>query len=160
MIVDQLAHVSSYQHLGSGVVKALQFLRDTNLAALPNGRHEVQGDQLYAMVQRYQPRTLDKIVWESHRKYIDVQYVVSGRERMGWLPLSSQPAVTKPYDDTGDAALYAGGVQNLFVVPAGFFALYSPQDIHAPGLAMDPAEGEVFKVVMKIRVAGSGPNGF
>jgi YhcH/YjgK/YiaL family protein len=163
MILDRLEHASSYQQLSPLVVKALDFLRRTDLSKLPAGRNEIDGDQLYAMAQRYQPRNgSDKaMTWESHRKYIDIQYVVSGRERMGCIPLSKDLKVTRPYDDAGDAALYEHAPLNLFIVPAGYFALFSPQDVHAPGVAMDPAEGEVLKIVMKVRVDPKrGPNGF
>ena len=139
--------------LGAEIALALDYLRRTDFSRMPTGRHEVDGDRVWAIVQRYRPKPLAQIVWERTRQYIDVQYVVEETERMGYVPLSSGLSVRQPYDSQKDAILFdADGT--LFEVGAGSFAIFAPHDVNAPGLATGLPEGaaEVCKVVMKCRV--------
>ena len=159
MILDRLTHAAAYRPLGPGIAAALDWLTRTDLAALPVGRHAVDGDALFFIVERYQPRPLDAAIWESHRRYIDVQCVIHGVERMGITPLSSNPPVKEPYDETKDRTFYHGA-GDLITVPAGSFAIFSPQDIHAPGLAPEKDVREVMKVVMKVRARQGGACGY
>jgi len=154
MIIDRLEHARMYRTLGVDIARALDFLQQTDLRALADGRHDLDGNRLFAMVQRYQPRSAAQATWEAHRKYIDVQYVVEGRERMGYTYLRGDLAVTQPYDADKDLVFFAAA-GDLIEVPAGSFVLFAPHDIHAPGLAAEPAEAEkqVLKVVVKCRVS-------
>ncbi len=86
----------------------------------------------------------------AHRRYLDVQYVAEGTERIGYAPLTEQWKVVEPYDEAKDVAFYdARG--DLIEVPAGSFAIFGPQDIHAPGLVGGtlPVVRGVLKVVVK-----------
>jgi YhcH/YjgK/YiaL family protein len=150
MIIDQLRHADRYRSLSPGIAAALEYLTTTKFDGVEPGRYEL-GDGVFAIVDAYQTRTAEQEVWESHRKYIDVQYIVRGAERMGWMPLSSQPAVTKPYDAERDVAFYAPGVDRV-IVREKFFTVFYPEDVHAPGLAIgEPSR--VMKVVVKVPVA-------
>jgi biofilm protein TabA len=151
MILDQIENRDFYQHLEPGIGRALEYLADTDFAKLPDGKYEIDGQRMFAIVQRYRPKPVDRIVWESHRKFIDVQYMAHGAERMGYAPLSDLLAVKQEYDPQRDIVFY--DVQgDLFTVSKGSFVVFAPQDVHAPGLALDgPAAGEeVIKVVVKI----------
>jgi len=153
MILDRLENAGLYRPMGANIALALDYLRRTDFSQMPVGRHEVDGDRVFAIVQRYRPKPLAQIVWEAHRQYIDVQYVAAGIERMGYVPLGDGLTVRQPYDAQKDAILFdAAG--NLFTMSAGDFAIFAPHDVHAPGLATDLPEGsaEVCKVVMKCRV--------
>jgi len=153
MILDRLENAGLYRPMGANIALALDYLRRTDFSQMPVGRHEVDGDRVFAIVQRYRPKPLAQIVWEAHRQYIDVQYVAAGIERMGYVPLGDGLTVQQPYDAQKDAILFdAAG--NLFTMSAGDFAIFAPHDVHAPGLATDLPEGsaEVCKVVMKCRV--------
>jgi len=153
MILDRLEHARLYRPLGVDIARALDFLQQTDLRALPDGRHELDGDRLYAMVQRYQPKSETEAVWEAHRKYIDVQYIVEGRERMGYTYLRNELAVRQAYDAQKDFAFY-DATGDLLEVPAGSFVLFMPHDVHAPGLTTEPpaASPRVCKVVVKCRI--------
>ena len=152
MILDRLDNASSYRGLHPGIDQALEYLAKTDFARVADGKHELDGERLYAMVQRYRTRTLDQIVWEAHRRYFDVQYLVAGAERMGYTALREDLAVKKAYDEQGDAILFdADG--SMFDLWAGGFAVFLPQDVHAPGLAVDQISSEVVKVVVKCRAA-------
>jgi YhcH/YjgK/YiaL family protein len=151
MILDRLENASAYRGIHQRIDKALEYLGKTDFSRVANGKYELDGDRLFAMVQRYRTRTLDQIVWEAHRRYIDVQYIVAGAERMGYLALREGLTVKKPYDEQGDAILFeADGA--MFTFWAGSFAVFMPQDVHAPGLAVDNIPSEVVKVVVKCRI--------
>ena len=149
MIYDELSNLETYRHVKSGIALALDYLKKTDFTDVPNGKYELDGDSVYALVQRYTTKMLAESVWESHRQKIDVQFVFRGEERFGYVPLSSAPAVTQPYDEKTDAALYAPGVTTV-PLKAGQFAVFFPQDIHAPCLAENDQPSEVIKVVVKV----------
>lgn len=152
MILDRLDNASSYRGIHPGIDKALEYLAKTDFARVANGKHELDGERLFAMVQRYRTRTLDQIVWEAHRRYIDVQYIVAGAERMGYTALRDGLTIKKPYDEQSEAILFdADGA--MFDIWAGGFTVFMPQDVHAPGLAVDQVPSEVVKVVVKCRIA-------
>jgi biofilm protein TabA len=151
MILDSIAQAARYHALSPHFSKAFAFLRTMTPQMAP-GRHEIDGDNVYASVQRHFTKPVAERQYESHRQYIDIQYIHTGREIMYWAPLPLLTQVTMPYDAKGDAALYAlipGGVP--LQVTAGQFTIFYPEDGHVPSCAWgEPAE--VFKVVVKVRV--------
>lgn len=152
MILDSLRHWTRYLSLGSGIRSALEYLHGSDFDRLDNGRYNLDGDQVYAIVNRYQTKPLTDAVWEAHRKYIDVQFVVRGTERLGYIPLDRAPEIVTPYDFQRDVTLYAPG-DDMLRFSAGQFAILYPDDIHAPGLACDlQTPSEVLKVVVKVAV--------
>jgi YhcH/YjgK/YiaL family protein len=150
MILDRLDRRDLYAGAGRGIPEALEYLAKTDFSALPNGKHTIDGDRLFAVVQRYKTKPVAEGRWEMHKRYIDVQYVAAGSERIGYEPLCESLPVEEAYDSSRDAAFYkASGV--LLPVTAGMFAVFTPDEVHAPCLA--PAEpesaGDVLKVVVK-----------
>lgn len=148
MIIDLLPRANLYlpnvPHLGD----ALAFLRRADLAELPDGRHEIAGDDAYASVSRYLTKPVERGVWEAHRRYIDLQCVLSGRERIGYAALDRLQA--SEYDPERDV-LFAAGHGDTLTLEPGTFALLWPYDAHMPGLAVgEPAP--VHKVVIKLAV--------
>jgi YhcH/YjgK/YiaL family protein len=154
MIIDRLENAAMYRPLGKRIAAALDYLRQTDFAKVADGRHEIDGDRLYVMVQQYQTRPLAEAVWEAHRQYLDVQYVIQGAERIGYAALRDNLTVQRPYDAQKDVIFYdaSGDFVSLHV---GDFAIFAPHDIHAPGLALSPAGalGNVRKAVVKCRMA-------
>ncbi|MGO8749004.1 MAG: YhcH/YjgK/YiaL family protein [Thermoguttaceae bacterium] len=152
MILDRLENSGFYRGLDLRVTDALNYLAKTDFSRMPQGRHSLDGEELFALVQRYATKPVRDAKWEAHRRYVDVQYVVQGAEQMGYAPLDSRLTIRQPYDADKDIVFFdaQGG---LFEVRAGMFVLFGPQDIHAPGLACSfgmPAE--VLKVVVKCRL--------
>src|SRR5215212_8148883 len=78
--------------------KAFAFLKEQDLNALSKGKHAIDGENVFATIQEAATKDFDSTKWESHRKYIDLQYVVSGEERMGVCPVT-KATVSKPYDE-------------------------------------------------------------
>jgi biofilm protein TabA len=153
MILDNLDQCQKYAALSPGFANAFEFLRTFD-GKLANGRYELDGDNVYAMVQRYTTKPSAKGVFEAHRKYIDVQFVFAGRETILWAPLSALEAkTTEPYKEDGDYALFA-------LVPTATplrlgphqLAILFPEDGHVPCCEWD-GPCEVTKVVVKVKTA-------
>ena len=149
MIFDTLENVSRYAGLGYNLPAALSTLVKTDLASLPIGRTDLDSDNLFLLVQEYDTRLLDAGKWEAHRKYIDVQYLMRGVERMGFANLlTMQLAEYVPEKDF--QALSGSG--NFVDVFAGSFVIFFPEDAHMPGLCVEQPE-PIRKVVLKVRCA-------
>ena len=130
--------------------KAFAFLRDHNLDSLPKGKYVIDGDNVTASVSIDPSKDFEKTNWESHRKFINVQLIISGEEKMGVSPLS-KATVTKEYDEKRDAANYdAEG--KFYVAGPGEFFIFFPADAHRPNITPD-GNKVVKKIVIKVRVA-------
>ena len=153
MIVDQIQNYAKYMHLPAGIVRAIEYIGSTDFTFVESGQYELDGKKLISIVNRYKTKLPDQAVWESHRKYIDVQFVAGGNERFGHCPLASAPRTKSPYSDEKDVIFYEPGTET-FAAPSGTFMIFYPDDIHAPGLAAGapPNPSEVVKVVVKVAV--------
>lgn len=152
MIVADLEHLTEQAASSEGLTAALDFLRTVG-PETPDGRVEVDGTAVYALVQSYQTRAeTDRPTFEAHRKYVDVQYVVSGKETLGWAPLDLV-TVSAPYDEEKDALLGFVPVEERTFLrfTSGQAIVLFPTDAHAPGLAAGRPEA-VKKVVVKIAI--------
>jgi len=148
MIVCGLAAAFRYQDLNKGIAKALAFLAETDLTGATEGKYELDGDHLFYLVNDYATRAEAGSKLEGHRKYIDVQFVVSGSEMIGYAPLHEQ-RVYREYDTANDYALYEGEA-SFVTVSAGMVAIFFPEDLHMPGVG-DGLQN-VKKVVMKVKI--------
>jgi YhcH/YjgK/YiaL family protein len=148
MIFDTLDNHARYAGLGHNLPAALKFLMENDLTSLPIGRMEIDGDNLYALVQEYVTKPLEQGLWESHRKYIDVQYMVSGQERMGIANLHAMRlGEYVPEKDFQPMS----GMGNHLDVFAGSFVIFFPDDAHMPGLQTHEPE-LIRKVVLKVKI--------
>ena len=155
MVLDRLENVNLYHGIHPRIAAALDWLAAADLSALPLGKTVIDGEQLFALVHEYTPQDASLLKYEAHRRYWDVQVVARGSERMGWGPLS-QMTVSEPYDHERDVAFFRG--QGQFVlVPAGYFTIFAPTDVHMPGVAAEPL-APVRKVVVKVEI-DSRPQG-
>ena len=153
MIVDTLANRHIYQSLSPRLATALAHLATTDFSQLPVGNYPLDGDNIFVIVNDYQTEPKSTKRFEVHQKYIDVQYVVSGEEEFGYLPLADQTP-SKAYFEKHDYAEFdyqTNKADASFVqLKAGMFALFFPGDIHMPG-AGDVATA-VRKVVIKVKI--------
>lgn len=147
MIHDRVEGFRFYGGLGRGLFRALSLLASGEAAAFPEGRHDL-GEGLLAILSRYVPREADAEPYETHRRYLDVQAVLAGGERMGYAPASSLMPLG-PYDEGEDCVLYRGEGAWLPLLP-GWFAVLGVQDAHQPGVCLPGFGGEVCKVVFKV----------
>lgn len=150
MIIDTLQNAATYAPFHPLFAKAFAFLNDPATASLPAGRHDLQGSDLFALVQAYDSRLPENCALETHKTYIDIQFLLSGSEYIGYAPLT--PALTEktPYNPESDIAFFNGIGTPLPLTP-GTFAILYPQDAHAPGIC-DGEPGPIRKIVIKIAV--------
>ena len=125
---------ASTSGLGGRIGTALELAVAGAWRGKDSGRHDVEGDLLFYLVQSYTTKPREGRSWESHRTYVDVQCIVQGEESIGWSPIS-RLSLTQPYDATSDAARYSGS-GDLLTVRAGMFAIFWPQDGHLPAIAV------------------------
>ena len=154
MIIDSIRNASLYYALGNRIAAALKYIESTDLPSLPKGKHEIQGDEVYALVQDYLTKPRDAALWEAHRKYIDIQFVVSGAERIGYTSLEAMNALdpAPEYDEIKDVVKF-DGEGSFFIAEPGTFAMFAPQDAHMPGINISGSE-PVRKVVVKVLANG------
>ena len=149
MIIDDLANTALYEKLHPLFPQAFAHLR--KLAAqedLPDGRIELDGERIHAGMTRRDGKPADEARVEAHRRYIDIQYVVDGADRIGWMPVSDchQP---EGYNDEKDVEFYADRPDLWFDLAAGQFAVFFPHDAHAP---MANEGRPIVKIVIKVAV--------
>lgn len=150
MIIDQLSNAKSYYHLGEKIKRALQFLEETNLASLENGKEIIDGENIFAMIQEYETKDPANEKLESHRKYIDVQYVVKGEEKMGHALLKEQ-APSRLYNPEDDYMLFDESPDFFSVIKEGMFTIFYPTDLHMPCIQHHQSS-LVKKIVIKVSV--------
>ena len=130
--------------------KAFLFLKESDLEKMAPGRYPIDSNDVYMTVTEGPNKEFDKTGWESHRKYIDLQYIARGKEKIGVAPVP-QATVTKPYDEAKDVANYSAEGQ-YYVAEPGTFFLFFPQNAHRPSIQVD-GYNTVKKVVIKIKAA-------
>jgi len=150
MILDTLENAHRYYGLGEKFVKAFEYLAQTDFTTLPKGKYEIDGKNIFAIVNEYETIDPSGEKMESHRKYIDVQYIVSGSELIGHdFMQEKQPS--KAYSEEEDYMLFSEKPSFFSLLAQDHFAIFFPTDLHMPNLRVD-APGPVKKVVIKISV--------
>ena len=128
--------------------KAFAFLQNQDLAALEVRRHDLEGPSLFVNVDQYTTRDEADSRFEAHRKYADIQYVVSGEERIGLTPLRLT-TVTVPYDSGNDISFLAADEGTFLSAEPGRFFVFFPGDAHRPGVK-NRERSQVRKIVVKV----------
>ncbi len=127
---------------------AAEFLQRQDLMGIPTGRYNLSESGTYANVQEYV--TKESFKYEAHRKYIDVQVVLSGKELIKVAPLSEVREPIKPYNPKKDIEFHASAVSSRsLLADPGHWVILFPSDAHAPCISFD-APSDIRKVVVKI----------
>ena len=150
MILDGLANHSRYDTLHPGLSAGFRFLNTTKLDELPEGCLAIDGDRLFAIVARVPGRGRSESPLEAHDKYIDIQYAVADVDEIGFKQRSQCQTVSTPMDTERDIMFFRDEPDFWFTLKGGMFAVFYPDDAHAP-LA---GSGPTYKVVVKVAVHG------
>ena len=148
MILDHLNNCQHYLTLHPGFEAGFEFLRHHNLADLTEGRLEIDGDRLFALGVATTGKGKSKAAFETHSRYIDIQYTVSGCDLIGWARKSSCTPDASGYDGEKDIEFFTNQPRWWLPVAEGNVAIFFPEDAHAP-LGTDEF---VHKVVVKVAV--------
>jgi len=149
MILDKIENAEKYFILGDRFKNALEFLKNNDITKLTDGRHDIDGENVYAIISDYTTKDPNGCQPEAHKKYADVQYVASGAELIGYSVYSGQKPF-KEYDEEKDFLLYET-VTFFMKLYEGMFAIFFPDDIHMPGIR-DVVSQPVRKVVIKVKL--------
>lgn len=152
MIHDCLDQAARYEKYFPALRVAFEFLRRRAKPVLAEGRHEIDGERAFALVAKYTTRDPAEGQPEAHRRYLDVQYLITGSETIYWTPLTETASPTTIYDDERDL-IFFGRNSRARPVPVltGDFVVFFPEDAHQPNCHLDGA-GLVHKVVVKVRL--------
>lgn len=150
MVTDSLKNIDLYYGLSERLDKAFDYLKTTDFTSMEVGKYEIEGTDIYAMVQEYQSKPLSEGKWEAHKKYIDIQYICQGIEQMGYAQIDKMTVSTE-YNPDKDV-LFLSGEGSFFKVDMNDFAIFMPNDAHMPGISAGDSSKGVRKVVVKILV--------
>ncbi len=128
--------------------KAFAFLKNTDLKSLPKGKVELDGQNLFYTIDSYTTKNLENTRFESHRQYIDIQYVYEGAELMG-ITSADKAVVTEPYKP--DIMFYSSEKGKYAEASPAEFLVFFPEDVHRPGVKAGE-NAEVKKLVIKIKI--------
>jgi len=155
MILDHISKSDNYHAIHPGFKMAFNFLREADLATMKIGRYEIEGQNLFAMIQKYNTKRKEEAFWEAHKRYIDLQYIIQGIELIGYANISHLSQGV--YDPTRDF-LPLHGEGDFLSLHEGHFVIFMPQDAHMPGIAID-SPAIVRKIVLKIALEWEGDSG-
>ncbi|MEN6385949.1 MAG: YhcH/YjgK/YiaL family protein [Phycisphaerales bacterium] len=146
MIVDSLERADSYYSKHPVFKEAFDFLRQPKLANIPVGRYEIKGNQLFCMISKKNGRSHAEVKLEAHQKYVDIQYVISGLEQVGWRQTSTCNLVHTKYDIEKDICYFDDEPKMWTQIQPGSFVIFYPEDAHAPLVS----NKEIHKAVIKV----------
>ncbi len=131
MVVGTLKNSERYYVFGENFKKAFEFLKNNDIAKMELGRHDIDGDNVFILVQEYTSKTMDNCGLEVHAKYADVHFVKEGFEYLGYAPVDrvGEPAIA--YDPVADATFYEKECE-FVLLAEGDIAIVFPEDAHMP----------------------------
>lgn len=151
MIIDKIENLKIYENINPKLAKGLEYLKNTDFTKLENGRYEIEGDDIFAIVQEYHTKPLTEGKLEAHRIYTDIQFVVKGSEKIGYS--ETQPlTISEEYDEKRDL-IFFNEKGDLIPLYCNYFAVFFPHDAHMPGIRINEEKADnVKKVVVKIKL--------
>ncbi|HBG26094.1 MAG: hypothetical protein A2Y10_00440 [Planctomycetes bacterium GWF2_41_51] len=151
MIVDKIENAKLYSSISPRIAKALEVLAAKEISKSPDGKNEVDGTNLYYLVQRYTTKPRNEGQMEAHKKYIDIQFVVDGCESI-FVEDISICRIASAYNETDEAAMYdlPQKFSEIFMTK-GTFCILFPQDGHLP-CRTAVSESKVHKIVFKVAI--------
>ena len=149
MVLDSLKNAAQYYSLHPRFQEVFDYIASHDLVAMECGRHDIDGDNIFVMVQELDLRELSEARLELHRKYIDIQLLLCGpEETFGWSEKKDCLTPVADFDEAKDIQLFTDTPQCFYTVGEGQFSILFPEDGHAPMLG----KGHVKKCIFKIKV--------
>jgi YhcH/YjgK/YiaL family protein len=148
MIKDKIKNHHIYRCLGSKFDQAFDYILKTDLSQIPIGKHEIDGEDVFAIVMEYETKDKNESKFEGHHQHIDLQYIVSGSEFMGIATLTDQTPVETSIENDYD---FYDIDSDFIQLDAGMFTIFFPDDLHKPGIRPNQIS-KIKKVVIKIKI--------
>jgi len=149
MIYDHIRNQALYRPLHPRISRALDYINGFD-PEMADGKVELDGENLLAIVQSYETRVPANKKMESHRRYVDLQYILSGEETLFHRQIESL-VVKEPYEEERDVQFYHDADDQSLVLRAGDFCILFQHDGHKPGCVYCQAR-TIRKIVFKIRL--------
>ena len=147
MIIDTLDNLAKYIGVNPLFKDVVEFIENNNLSAMEAGKYTIKGSDLFVNTTTAKGKAPDEAVIETHRRMIDIQIPLDNEETYGYTPLCRLPDT--PYNDEKDITKYPDLMAESFVdCQPGMFAIFFPQDGHAPCISMAP---EIKKAIFKVK---------
>ena len=148
MILGSIRNTKRVELMHLNFKKFFDFLREHDLFELEHGTYELDGEDLIIINTEIEGKNASEVYLEGHKKYVDIQVLLEGRESIGWKTKCEANEIYKPYDEERDVAFYSDEVDGTVDLHAGQFVVLFPEDLHAPGIG----EGAIRKVIAKVKV--------
>ncbi len=148
MIIDSLANANKYINLHPRFATAFEFIKNQQLDSIEVGKYPIDGPELHASVATKDGYKREEAKFECHDHWIDIQVCPMGKEQIGW---SARERVTTPagdYNAEKDVTFWSDKPDTFFTLQAGQFAIFYPEDVHAPQIG----EGPIKKLVVKVKI--------
>ena len=149
MIIDTINNSSRYDTVHPLFARAFEFIKQTDLANAPDGKSDI-AEGLKAIFSNKTGVTAEASVakFECHNKHIDIQLCIKGNETIGWKPREKCVVENGGYNPEKDVQLYTEQPDMYFQLTNGQFAIFFPEDVHAPMIG----DGEIKKLVIKVKI--------
>lgn len=150
MIVDTLQNAPKYFSVHRLFANAFAYINKTDLNNVEPGNYEIDGNSLKAIISNKKGKAAAESIskFECHNKYIDIQLCISGNETIGWKPREKCSIENGNYNEEKDVQLYSDTPDMYFQLTDGQFAIFFPEDVHAPMIGED----EIKKLVIKVKI--------
>ncbi len=150
MIIDTLASANTYASLHPHFAKAFEYLRSLDFNNLEDGKYDIDGDNLRAIVSNKNGMTAEESIakFECHDKHIDIQLCIHGIEKMGWKSRKECKQQKGDYNPDKDVVFYNDAPDMYFQITDNQFVIFYPDDVHAPMIG----EGPIKKLVVKVKL--------
>ncbi|MNH91123.1 Toxin-antitoxin biofilm protein TabA [compost metagenome] len=153
MILGDIRHYEDERHLyHPSIQKAIDYMMAHNPGAWGPGKYEIEGPLMFILVQDVRTQPEKELRYESHTTYMDIQYLVSGEERIGLIKHSSELQIAEDTLEGLDIIFYNHGqleTETSIVLKPGQFAIFYPSDVHCPCMFVEKP-GNIRKIVFKI----------
>lgn len=146
MVIDKIENLEKYASLNPLFAQAIEFLKSTDLNAHEIGKVKLQGDDLVVNFAQARPKTKEEAKLETHNRFIDIQIPLDGVEVMGYTPRADLPDAE--YNAEKDITFYPGLAESYLTIKPGMFAIFFPEDSHAPGVTPDGVKKVIVKVLV------------
>ena len=150
MIIDTLSNAEKYFCVHPLFAKAFKYIKSININTIEDGNYEIIGNDLRVIVSNKPGKTIEEAIskFECHNKNIDIQLCIKGKEQIGWKPRNTCIQKTTEYNADNDVTFYTDAPDMYFQLTDNQFAIFFPEDVHAPMIG----EGEIKKMVIKVKI--------
>lgn len=148
MIVDAIKNAELYYSLSPRIKQAFDWLAQINIRELRVGRHDIDGDNLFVNVMDVELKERDAAALEVHDRYLDIQIMVGDMEEYGWSERCCCHTPREEFNRERDVQFFTDTPQTFFSLNERQFAIFFPEDAHAPMLGKGSVRKLIFKLLL------------